>query len=94
MSYSTTTNILAVGDIESLTMLAKFVQSGSTITYRSGNPGYIPSKRLLLATISSENFSLSGFRKDVSDDTNSWLTSGTGLPSIAFNYIKFNEDIN
>ena len=51
-------------------------------------------KRLLLATFSSGNFSLSGFIKDGSDDTNSWLTSGTGLSSITFNYVKFNEDIN
>ena len=94
MSYSTSTNTLAVGDIESLTVLTKFVQSGSTITYRSGNPGYVASKRLLLATLSSGTISLSGFRKDISDDTNSWLTSGTGLPSITFNYVKFNEDIN
>lgn len=94
LAYTTSSSTLSVGDKVDITVLTKFVKNGSTVTYRSGNPGYLANKRLLLASVSSGTITLSGYRKEISDSSDNWLTSGSALSSLTYNYLNFDEDIN
>lgn len=70
MAYTTSTSTQSVGDVVDITVMTKFVKNGATITERSGNPGYLANKRLLLASLTSGAITLTGYRKDISDSSN------------------------
>jgi hypothetical protein len=94
MSYTSSATIKAAGDVIELTLITEYIGVFGTLQ-KSGNPGYITDKRLLLAT-NTAGISLSGFRKEIADSAGQCLitSAGTALSAITENYLKFNEEIN
>lgn len=96
MDYTTDSSTKAVGDIIKIKVKTMFKRTGAGDEVRSGNPGYLADKRLLLATTVGSAIQLSGFRKEIASSTGTCLTSSSTLSTITtdYDFLKFNEELN
>lgn len=68
ISFDTDSHTKGVGYIVDLNVITKFYRTtATTSSHKSGNPGYLAGKRLLLADTVSGGIALTGFRKNISD---------------------------
>ena len=95
MDYEVDAAAKSVGDVVTLHFITKFYrQTNSTIATRSGNPGYLATERLLLASTVSGATELTGFRKDIASTAGECLADNSTLTTITENYLEFMEDVN
>jgi len=94
IAYSTDSSTLAVGDIVELNVITKYQATGTDVEEKSGNPGYLANKRLLLGELNSGSIELSGYRKEISDASGEWLATNPTLSTVTDNFVRFKEEVN